>query len=208
MKYFTNNMKKQIRELLFEYGDIEKTKFGFEIEWNESKTCISLIIPLKFPYDIKLAISAQNHKNKLLWFRNSLNCNKKYEVQLLFNEVYKDNKLTKSKYKKIIDSIDLDSPISRLDPIYLELLVYSQSFEKSNLKKYTGSLFGSKELKKFLNENKEFYIIRNNISQSRQPMALVNKNNEYINIFYKDYIKLFHELKDCEVTNQLDNLSL
>ena len=204
MKYFTDEMKQRIKKLLLEYADIENTKF--QSDWNNFYECIKLEIPLNFPYDIKLASSSQDYNNSLHWYRNCLNKNKKDGIIVLFNGALKNEKLTKTIFKQLVNMIDLDEPISKLDTIFLELLVYSQSFEKSNLKEYTGQPFGSGELKRFLKKNGQFYIVRNLVAQSYKPMALVTENNDYITISYKEYIKLFSEFENCEITNQINDL--
>lgn len=37
-------------------------------------------------------------------------------------------------------------------------------------------------------------------------MALVTESDDYITISYKEYIKMFSELEDCEITNQINDL--
>ena len=206
MKYFTDDMKKQIRELILKYSDLDNVKM--EKNWGDKLECVSIKMPLKFPYEIEIGTSSEHYKNQLWFYRTGVNKNKQDEVTYLFIELTNKIKLSKADYKKLVDLIDLEQPISKTDTNFLNLLVYDQSFEKSSLKKYTGQPFGSKDLKQFLKENKQFYIVRNWVSQSKRPMALTNENDDYIKLAYTDYIKLFSELEDCEVVKQPDDLLL
>lgn len=213
LKYFTDEMKQRIKKLLLEYSDFDNVRlersWGDELKVNSISHKIFYVeMPLKFPYGIEIGTRAENYKNKLRFHRGSLNHNKQDEVNDLFLELTKTGTLTKTDYEKLVDLIDLDGLVSKTDTNYLNLLVYHQSFEKSNLKQYTGQPFGSGELRRFLKENKQFFIVRNWISQSKWPMALVTENDDYIKLAYTDYIKLFPELEDCEITNQINDLLL
>lgn len=198
MKYFTNEMKHEIRELLLKYGDYNSARFEYK-SFRKDGLCLTIIVPLQLPYDILLGTTRIS--NSVEFRRYSI---VDRSIDKVFEKASNEHKLTKNQFNELINVIDLDFAITSLDNIYLDILTYEHSFEKTKLKQYNDKPFGLNGMKDFLTNNENFYIVYNKVSRSNKPFALVNEKEEYVTIDYDQYKKLSLGLQDAIVKKQLD----
>lgn len=198
MKYFTNEMKQEIRELLLKYGDYNSARFEYK-SFRKNGLCLTIIVPLQLPYDILLGPTRIS--NSVEFRRYSIVGR---SIDKVFEKAGNEHELTKNQFEELIDAIDLDFAITSLDNIYLDILTYEHSFEKTKLKQYNDKPFGSNGMKDFLMNNENFYVVYNKVSTSNRPFALVNEKEEYVTIDYDQYKKLSLGLQDAIIKKQLN----